>query len=91
MADDSGRTFALAVTFDGHGGQHFQYYDTTNNAPDITVAIETSSGGGVNAPQGLQRPLTDNGNTRYVIGTNQHGQANAAYIPVSSNFSPAGQ
>jgi len=43
------------------------------------------------SPQGMQRPLPDNGDLRLVEGTNQHGQATAAYIPVSSHFSQAGQ
>jgi hypothetical protein len=58
------------------------------------VALSTGAGG-VGAAMGpLQtqdRPLPDQGNVRYVVGTNQHGTPNAAYIPVSSHFQPAGQ
>jgi hypothetical protein len=90
MADDSGRTFSLGITSDGHGNQHFQYHQD-NAVPNSSVALDTSSGGVTSQQGNWQRPLTDGGNTRFVIGTNQHGVAAGTYIPVSSNFAPAGQ
>ena len=91
FADNNWAPLALAVTQNGHGQQHFQYYQTLPQQGDTSVALYTNSGGGVMAPLGMYRPISDNGNTRFVIGTNQHGVANAAYIPVSSNFAPASQ
>jgi hypothetical protein len=85
---------ALAVTQDGHGGSHFLYYQTnpSQTQDTMTVALYTNSGGVVSTNLvGRDRPLTDNGATRFVIGTNQHGVANAAYVPQSSQFAQATQ
>jgi hypothetical protein len=90
FGDDYNPPLALAITQDGHGHQHFLYYQTLGDPSDTSVALVTSSGGGVNAPEGTQRTQADNGDVRFVEGTNQHGQATAAYIPVTSHFSQAG-
>jgi hypothetical protein len=90
LADTAG-PFGFTISQNGHGGYHFLYYQTTGLPDSMTVALETPSGG-ISAPLNvLQRAQSDNGNVRFVIGTNQHAQATAAYIPVSSNFGPARQ
>jgi hypothetical protein len=83
--------YALAVVQDGHGGSHFMYYQAPADST-VTVALETDSGG-VSGPVYMTNTgvLADNGQVRYVIGTNQHGNANAAYIPVSSHFAQGQQ
>jgi hypothetical protein len=81
----------LAVIQNGHGQQRFEYFPLNAQQADTSVALYTATGGGVSAPLGVDRPLTDNGDVKLVQGTNQHGQATAAYIPVSSHYSPAGQ
>lgn len=93
---DNGPTgnLGLAVTQDGHGGSHFLYY--VNYQPDqamnsTSVALSTSSGGVGTTISGRNGVQNDNGQTRFVIGTNGHGTASAAYIPVNSHFAPAGQ
>lgn len=90
FGDDNYQPLALAITQDGHGHQHFQYYQTLGDT-DTSVALLTNSGGGVNTPEGMQRTQADLGEIRLVEGTNQHGQATAAYIPVTSHFAQAGQ
>lgn len=90
FADDNAQPFALAMTQDGHGHQRFQYYQTMGD-PSTSVALDTNSGGGVNTPLGTQRAQSDLGDTRLVVGTNQHAQATVADIPVTSHFSQAGQ
>jgi len=83
----------LAVTQDGHGGSHFQYYQTAQPADATSVALSTGSGG-VAGPMVLADrvgPLPDNGQVKFVIGTNQHGQPSSANIPMTSHFSQAGQ
>jgi len=90
LADCAG-PFGFTILPNAHGGYHCVYYQSTGMPVDTTVALETPSGG-VSAPMAPQpRPQADNGDVRFVIGTNQHGQANAAYIPVSSNFGPGRQ
>jgi hypothetical protein len=95
FADNSNQN--LAVIPDGHGGSHFLYYQTNNlqggGGGDSSVAISTASGGaGASGPL-VQQPgvLPDDGMTRFVMGTNQHGQAAGANIPVTSHYAPAGQ
>ncbi len=94
IADNNGscQPLGYAVLQDGHGGSHFLYYQGSADAA-TSVALNTSSGG-VSGPGPIReqdRPLPDNGNTRFAAGTNQHGQFNAAYIPLSSHYSQAGQ
>ncbi|HEX4085201.1 MAG TPA: hypothetical protein VHY22_09835 [Chthoniobacteraceae bacterium] len=82
----------LAVVQDGHGYYHFLFYQVTNTPAAGSVALSTASGGVITSPMTVQNgPLPDNGQTKYVIGTNQHGNAHAAYIPVTSHFAQAGQ
>ncbi len=92
FADDNTTPLGFAITQNGHGYYHFQFY--RNGAQfDTSVALMTGAGG-VAAPLPLQAqegPLADNGQTRFVAGTNQHAEPNAAYIPVSSNFGQARQ
>jgi len=92
FGDNGTNPLSLAVTQDGHGGSHFAYYQTNPARDMTTVALYTSSGGLVVTPlPARDRPLTDDGQTRFVIGTNQHGQANCAYIPLDSHFGQANQ
>jgi hypothetical protein len=91
FADCNCAPLGLAVVQNGHGQQRFEYFPQSVQTADTSVALYTNSGEGPFAPLGIQRPLTDNGETKLVEGTNQHGQATAAYIPVSSHYSPAGQ
>jgi hypothetical protein len=81
----------LAVIQNGHGQQRFEYFPQNARHADTSVALYTNSGEGAFAPLGIYRPLPDNGEVKLVEGTNQHGQATTAYIPVSSHYSPAGQ
>lgn len=88
---DSPVQAGLAVTSDGHGGSHFMYYQAFT-VDNTSVALYTDQGGvGVTTYLGRNGIQPDNGDTRFVIGTNQHGQSNAAYIPVSSHFAQANQ
>lgn len=91
--DDNVAPPRLAVTQDGHGYYHFLYFQT-NVAMDAatSIALSTTSGGVVSSPMPLREgTLPDDGQTRFVIGTNQHGQSEAAYIPVTSHFAQANQ
>jgi hypothetical protein len=92
FGDDNTGTLGFAITQNGHGSYHFQFYQ--NGAQyDTSVALVTNAGG-VAVPLPLQAQegvLPDEGQTRYVVGTNQHGEANAAYIPLTGNFGPARQ
>jgi len=94
FADDNGTMpLALAVVGNGHGSYHTMYYQTAPGGADTTVAMYTDSGG-VTTNTTLysrERPLNDDGQIRFVVGNNQHAQARPTYIPVSSNFAPAGQ
>jgi len=85
--------FNLAVIQDGHGGSHFLYYQAGAD-PTTSVALSTDSGGvGAGGPLSAMTgtPPPNSDTMRFVIGTNQHGNANAAYITPSSNFGPARQ
>jgi hypothetical protein len=92
FGDDNTGPLGFAITQNGHGSYHLQYYQTWAQN-DTSVALVTNSGGvDPGAPlQAQVGPQADQGQTRFVVGTNQHGQAAAAYIPVSSNFGPARQ
>jgi hypothetical protein len=92
FGDDNTSPLGFAITQNGHGSYHYMYYQQTGQS-DTSVALVTNSGGvttglTLDAQTG---PLADQGQTRFVVGTNQHGQAVAAYIPVSSNFGQARQ
>lgn len=96
FGSDNNSPLCLALTQDGHGGTHFMYHQTYDQGfSTASVALLTSSGGMGNGNQlavGAQEgPLPDNGDVKFVIGTNQHGQANSADIPMTSHFAPAGQ
>ena len=91
LGSDTNGPLAFAVIQDGHGGSHMMYYQTYDQQGTTTVALSTNSGGVMNTAPVQGPPLADNGQTRFVIGTNQHAQANSAYIPVSSHFGPASQ
>ena len=81
----------LAIMQDGHGGTHIVYYQTFGQQGTTSVALSTSSGG-VMDPSLIQGPpQADNGQTRFVSGTNQHGQPTSAYIPLTSHFAQASQ
>ena len=82
----------LAVIPDGHGNSHFLYYQVTQDPNAGSVALSTASGGVVTTPMTVQNgPLADDGMTKFVVGTNQHGTASTANIPVTSHFAQAGQ
>jgi len=88
-------SLGLAVSQDGHGGSHFLYYQSAGPAyPNIvapaSIALTTSSGG-VDWSTVVSTPANTPGGVKYVIGTNQHGEANAAFVPVDSHFGPASQ
>jgi len=85
----------LAVTQTGHGQSHFMYFQTAGLAyPNIvapaSIAITTDSGG-VDYSTAAVSPSNAPGGVKFVIGTNQHGQTMAAFVPVASNFGPARQ
>ena len=92
FGDDNTGPLGFAITQNGHGSYHFLFYQ--NGAQnDTSVALMTGAGGvatvlPLQAQEGVQ---ADQGQTRFVVGTNQHGQASAAYIPLSSSFGPARQ
>ena len=93
--DSSSSSLGFAVTQDGHGQSHFLYYQSSGLAyPNIvapaSIALTTSSGGVDNSTVVLQ-PSDAVGGVKYVIGTNQHGESMAAFVPVNSHFAPAGQ
>ncbi len=92
FGDDNTGPLGFAITQNGHGSSHFQYYQN-GVQPDMSVALETGAGGLAAIPpiQSQEGPMPDNGQVRFVTGTNQHAQANQAYIPLSSNFGPARQ
>jgi hypothetical protein len=83
FGDDNTGPLGFAITQNGHGSSHFQYYQN-GVQPDLSVALETGAGGLAAIP-----PI--HGQVRFVTGTNQHAQVNQAYIPLSSNFGPARQ
>lgn len=92
-AGGCGCALGFVVVPDSHGSSHAMYYQTNPTGDMMTVALETNSGSGI-ATGPLQTRdgvLPDNGDLRFVIGTNQHGEAGAAYIPVSSHFAQAQQ
>ena len=92
FADCTCNPLAFAVTQNGHGSYHWMFYQTNPGQTDTSVALDTANGGPVNsdiyARTGI---LPDEGQTKFVIGTNQHANATAAYVPVSSNFGQARQ
>ena len=92
-SDNNAPQLNLAITPDGHGGSHFQYYQSAPQGDATSVALATSSGGVADPVSYQQRngPQPDQGQVKFVTGTNQHGQANSAYIPMTSHFSPGGQ
>ena len=92
FGDNTNNPLGFAVTQDGHGGSHFMYYQTNPTQDMTTVALSTSSGGVAGGQiQGREGNLPNSGAVRFVTGTNQHGQANSAYIPLDSHFGQAGQ
>ena len=92
FGSDTNTPLALAIIQDGHGGSHFVYVQTYGQPwTTMTVALSTNSGGVADTTLVQGPPQADNGQVRFVIGTNQHGQANAAYIPLSSHFAQASQ
>jgi hypothetical protein len=101
FADNNGNcscsnpSLALAVWQDGHGHEHIGYFQSSGLAyPNIvapaSIALTTDSGG-VEAPVFVQDPANNPGGIKFVIGTNQHGDVMAAYVPTVSNFAPARQ
>ena len=91
FGSDTNGPWGFAFSQDPHGGYHAMYYQTTGQPDTTSVALYTSSGG-VISPMAVQdRTQADKGDVKLVIGTNQHGQANVAYIPVTSHFAPSGQ
>jgi len=85
----------LAVTQNGHGASHFMYFQTAGLAyPNIvapaSIALTTDSGG-VDYSTVAVSPADAPGGVKYIIGTNQHGQSMAAFVPAASNFGPARQ
>jgi len=89
-SDNNNGSLALAVTQDGHGGSHIMYYQTYSQET-TSVALSTASGGLMNSTAMQGPPQADNGQVRFVTGTNQHGQANSAFIPLSSHFAQSNQ
>lgn len=92
FGDTNNGPWAYTITPTGHGSFHCIYYQDSSQT-GMSVALVTNSGG-VTTPMPLPAqtgPLPDNGQTRFVIGNNQHAQARCAYIPLSSNFAPATQ
>jgi hypothetical protein len=88
-------SLGLAVSQDGHGGSHFLYYQSTGVAyPNIvapaSIAVTTPSGG-IDGSTVVETPANATGGIKFVIGTNQHGQTMAAFVPAASNFGPARQ
>jgi hypothetical protein len=89
--DNSG-PLNFAVVQDPHGGSHFLYYQSNPVGDSTSVALNTSGGGVENiAFMSREGVLPDNGEVKFVTGTNQHGEAASAYIPVSSNFAQGQQ
>jgi len=88
---------SFAVVQDPHGGSHMIYYQTNpageSTTDSTSVALSTSGGGVVENDAFMTRtgPLPDNGEVRFVTGTNQHGDTMSAYIPTSSNFAQGQQ
>jgi hypothetical protein len=76
---------------DGHGGCHVVYNQTYGQQGTTSVALSTSSGGVMDTTLVQGPPQADNGQIRFVTGTNEHGQPNSAYIPLTSHFAPASQ
>ena len=91
FGSDSNCALGLAIMQDGHGGNHIVYYQTYSQQSTTSVALWTNSGGVTDPALQQGPPQADNGQTRFVIGTNQHGQANSAYIPLTSHFAQSGQ
>ena len=83
----------LCLTFmqDGHGWYHIVYIQTYAQQGSTSVALSTNTGGVMDTATQQGPPQADNGQVRFVIGTNQHGQAGSAYIPLSSHFAQASQ
>jgi len=79
----------LAIMQDGHGGSHIIYYQTYGQPGATSVALFSSSGSVMDASLVQGPPQADNGQVRFTTGTNQHGQASSAYIPLTSHFAQA--
>ncbi len=92
FGDDNSGPLGFAITQNGHGSYHFMFYQNAAQT-DMSVALETNAGGVTTTLPFAQQegPLADQGQTRFVTGTNEHGQPTQAYIPVSSSFGPARQ